>query len=341
MASLSAHVREEGDHGRLGFHPSCPVCCSDRLAGRVPSDGIVTVRTKALLAAGVLAVSSVSPASVLAASGDQEGAGTADPANVTGGDLSDPEGSAGASDDGAVDPNSAAPEPDDDSGPVGPDLAEQADPGSGGAAEPTATATPAPVAAAPVAAKPVKPSGGAAPATGPGGSAPATAPAPAAPVPDGSTAATAPAAPVAPVAGKPQAPVSRHGVPEEAAVRGAAAAVHAAESRRVRQRPLVRGTQLRVVVAVPQQAAHAAPVRQASVARPVAAADVERARAGVRAHVVIAGESLWSIASDVLGGRATVARVAREVNRLWDLNGARIGTGDRDLLPVGTRLELQ
>jgi hypothetical protein len=53
---------------------------------------------------------------------------------------------------------------------------------------------------------------------------------------------------------------------------------------------------------------------------------------------VVAGESLWSIASDVLGPGATVAKVAREVNRLWDLNGARIGTGDRDLLPVGTRL---
>ena len=57
--------------------------------------------------------------------------------------------------------------------------------------------------------------------------------------------------------------------------------------------------------------------------------------------MVLAGESLWSIASDVLGPRATVARVAREVNRLWDLNAGRIGTGDRDLLPVGTRLELK
>ena len=56
---------------------------------------------------------------------------------------------------------------------------------------------------------------------------------------------------------------------------------------------------------------------------------------------MLAGESLWSIASDVLGSRATVAKVAREVNRLWDLNQARIGTGDRDLLPVGTRLVLK
>jgi Tfp pilus assembly protein FimV len=73
----------------------------------------------------------------------------------------------------------------------------------------------------------------------------------------------------------------------------------------------------------------------------VAAPKVRRARPGDRVHVVLAGESLWSIASDVLGSRATVANVAREVNRLWDLNGARIGTGDRDLLPVGTRLVLK
>ena len=53
---------------------------------------------------------------------------------------------------------------------------------------------------------------------------------------------------------------------------------------------------------------------------------------------MFAGESLWSIADDVLGGRASVAQVAREVNRLCALNGDRIGTGNRDLLPVGTRL---
>jgi hypothetical protein len=58
-------------------------------------------------------------------------------------------------------------------------------------------------------------------------------------------------------------------------------------------------------------------------------------------HVVFAGESLWSIAQDVLGDQATVGRVARQVDRLWTLNRQRIGTGDRDLLPIGTRLELR
>jgi nucleoid-associated protein YgaU len=83
------------------------------------------------------------------------------------------------------------------------------------------------------------------------------------------------------------------------------------------------------------------------VAQPAVVRTIVATRSGRRAapgdwvHVVVAGESLWSIANDVLGGRATVAQVAREVNRLWELNRARIGTGDRDLLPVGTRLELK
>jgi Tfp pilus assembly protein FimV len=65
------------------------------------------------------------------------------------------------------------------------------------------------------------------------------------------------------------------------------------------------------------------------------------ARPGDRVHVVFEGESLWSVAEDVLGPGATVTEVARAVNRLWAHNRERIGTGDRDLLPIGTRLELR
>jgi hypothetical protein len=52
------------------------------------------------------------------------------------------------------------------------------------------------------------------------------------------------------------------------------------------------------------------------------------------------GESLWSIAAHLLPDDASPARIAREVNRLWELNKSRIGTGDRNLLMAGTRLEL-
>jgi nucleoid-associated protein YgaU len=65
------------------------------------------------------------------------------------------------------------------------------------------------------------------------------------------------------------------------------------------------------------------------------------ARPGDRTHTVLAGESLWAIATDLLGREATPAAIAREVQRLWQLNRDRIATGDPDLLMVGTRLLLR
>jgi hypothetical protein len=73
----------------------------------------------------------------------------------------------------------------------------------------------------------------------------------------------------------------------------------------------------------------------------VAHATGGRARPSDRFHVVRPGESLWSIAADSLGDRATPARIARRVNALWELNRDRIATGNRDLLMVDTRLRLR
>jgi hypothetical protein len=42
----------------------------------------------------------------------------------------------------------------------------------------------------------------------------------------------------------------------------------------------------------------------------------------------------------VLPDDASPAQIAREVNRLWERNNDRIGTGDRNLLMAGTRLEI-
>lgn len=86
-------------------------------------------------------------------------------------------------------------------------------------------------------------------------------------------------------------------------------------------------------VTVPRQVATTAPAPQRDPGR--------RARRGDRMHIVLAGESLWAIASDLLGRDATDAQVAREVQRLWRLNGARIATGDPDLLYAGTKLVLR
>jgi nucleoid-associated protein YgaU len=57
-------------------------------------------------------------------------------------------------------------------------------------------------------------------------------------------------------------------------------------------------------------------------------------------YTVRPGDSLWSIARRLLGPDASAGRIAREVNRLWQLNQDRIGTGDPSLIHVGTVLKL-
>lgn len=56
--------------------------------------------------------------------------------------------------------------------------------------------------------------------------------------------------------------------------------------------------------------------------------------------IVHRGDSLWKIAQRRLGAGASVAAVQREVVAIWDLNAARIGTGDPSLIFPGTRLVL-
>ena len=59
MSSLSVHLRLPEDHSGLPFHPSCPVCRRDRLAGSLEGDEIVSRRTQAAIAVGLLAFSGV------------------------------------------------------------------------------------------------------------------------------------------------------------------------------------------------------------------------------------------------------------------------------------------
>ena len=89
----------------------------------------------------------------------------------------------------------------------------------------------------------------------------------------------------------------------------------------------------------PTPAALSAPAPGTTPAATIAAA--VDAKPGDRIHRVHAGESLWSIASDMLGASASPARIAVEVHRLWQLNRERIATGKPDLLMVGTTLRLQ
>lgn len=81
-------------------------------------------------------------------------------------------------------------------------------------------------------------------------------------------------------------------------------------------------------------------------AAPSAAVPVQRTGAagslvGHSVHTVRAGECLWLIAEALLPAGAGNAEIESEVQRLWKLNAARIGTGDPSLLYVGTQLRLR
>ena len=83
MNELARHLMEDGSHGALPFHAGCPVCRSERLAGQLPTPQLVSARTRAGLAAAVLAASAGAPATALAtdppAEVDEETEGGADP----------------------------------------------------------------------------------------------------------------------------------------------------------------------------------------------------------------------------------------------------------------------
>ena len=81
----------------------------------------------------------------------------------------------------------------------------------------------------------------------------------------------------------------------------------------------------------------ASPPTTAAVSQPGSSAD--GSISGQR-YTVRAGDSLWSIARRLLGPEASAGRIAREVNRLWELNRDRIGTGNPSLIHVGTVLKL-
>jgi hypothetical protein len=104
-------------------------------------------------------------------------------------------------------------------------------------------------------------------------------------------------------------------------------------------------THVTVPPAVPAPAPPAAaPVETTATVQPVAEvaspASNDRVRPGQSSHTVQPGESLWTIASDLLGTGATDAQIAAETKRLYRLNRARIGD-DPNMLITGTVLRLR
>lgn len=57
-------------------------------------------------------------------------------------------------------------------------------------------------------------------------------------------------------------------------------------------------------------------------------------------YTVAAGDCLWTIAAAILPPTASDEQIAAEVGRIWKLNAERIGTGDPNLIEVGTVLRL-
>ena len=291
MSSLSVHLRLPEDHSGLPFHPSCPVCRRDRLAGSLEGDEIVSRRTQAALAAGLLVFSGVgAPAAAVAAGPDQDVDGSAEVVASPDPVADIDETTTGWTDGGAApvddEPAAVVPEPED--GPLEATLRVPAEEPLDEAAVDEQAAAEEPVALA-------------------------------APPAEDPTATTEPAA--------------SDGIRVDTADR-------AKRERAVkRTKPAV---QPRVIAA---PAPVVAPATTNPVTVRVAAGTnqntVVRVSSGARVHVVQRGESLWSIATDRLGERAGVAQIAREVDRLWQLNEDRIASGSPDLLYTGTRLRLR
>lgn len=316
MASLSAHLRQTGDHGRLGFRADCPVCREARLLGSLSSESAISRRAQAALATGALAVSMAAPSPVWGQEPDSRNEGTAAPQSPSdglhggapdepgapgfdpGGDTSLPfdVGSPGkAPQDGADDEGPLEPEPsvDPDVRLVPPNESEPTPP-SAGDERPVAPVPPAPAS-------------------------PPTVP------PPPSVAAPQEPERAGPISG------NRSTANERAARIGAAREADKQEHQPARQPS--------APPAPPQTAQVVAQAAPAIEIEPAAERDVQSPHS--RYRVVRPGESLWSIARDLLGRGASMGQVAREVNRLWEMNEDRIATGDPDLLRIGTKLRLR
>ena len=321
MASLTAHLLEAGDHGRLGFHPNCPVCRRERLFGPLVSEPVVSRRAQAVLAGGVLALSTSAPAVAVAHEADRRGEGVEVPEDPGVGELHDPGFDPGGE---TALPFETAPVPPSPPAPGGQveseeplEVEPQDDPDAGllPPTEPDAPVADAPV--APEEATPVPPADAVAPDATPvpGQPRPETvAPEPPTEQPSGGDTVSRRADhPNQTKLAQPPEPVSVER--------------HVARSQEPPVTPPVAIPEPNPVVLV-----------QADAPEP------ERPEGSLgrgRSYVVAPGDSLWSIAKRLIGRDATPAQIAREVSRLWSLNESRIGTGNPDLLMVGTHLSLR
>lgn len=339
MASLTAHMVESGDHGRLGFHPDCPVCRQVRLFGSLSADAVISRRAQAALASGVLAFTAVGPAAAVAQEPDHQLEGGSEPV---------PDGGTSNTEAEAAPPSTLAP-------PLAPDLDPQA-PGGNDASDLQQVV--------PVQTEPVEaPNGTAGPGSGAQNEAapepvdPETSPPESNPEPVDPESTAEPPGVTQPMSEIPTPPIPDESDPQaplDAPAPDALSNEKTAETS-PRDHTAIPPVESDPAPALATPPAVAAPkITAATVVEPPPSGEPSvdnhgDAEPGTRRSsgagqdflVVQPGDSLWSIAKRLLGPDATPAQIARKVSRLWNLNGDRIGTGRPDLILVGTKLRLR
>lgn len=338
MPSLTAHLVTSGDHGRLGFHPDCPVCRQERLFGSLNSNAVVAPRAKAVLTSGVLAFSAVGPAGAIAQEPDLQLEGGSEAGQTDGPGV--PERSA------PLPPNEPSSPPVPEPTPA-PDLASPAPPGAGDVGsdlddapidrEPVENQSP-PVSPPADPGAPDAPDAPDDPADYQPEAPPepgAETPGPGTPVPDGEKEGEPHDSPARaePVPSTPQAEQSAETFPREHFFpRSTPVASPPPPAIQEPSAP---------VVAAPKPALSATTQVRATTEPPAPEPPGSPSPAGPGYVIVEPGDSLWSIATRLLGKDASPARIARKVSQLWTLNEDRIGTGRPDLVLVGTKLKLR
>jgi LysM domain len=309
MSSLREHLSTTEGHAALTFRPDCPLCRAERQLGRHPGgDALVPPRVRASLAACVLAAATLGPAGAAFAQGPPEDEGAAD---VGEGEI--PPELQAEIEKIADELEADGPEPGEDVGggveveeePLPPELEgapEEEIPEEERAAEQEAPAA-SPVPGTPAPGTPVQP-GGESPSAAPQGG--------------------------GEVQGEEQKSSDEKDSPRAERKRGEARSDDGGDAG---------GGQNGTPGGQAPAPRAPAPGTQGGTAGDDGTGSGS-SDAGGRYHVVQSGESLWTIARDLLGPDASAAEVAAMVDKLWSLNAERIGTGSPSLIHAGDRLLL-
>jgi LysM domain len=337
--SLRAHLTAGSDHGRLHFHSDCPVCRNQRVDG-ARSDAVLPARAQAGLLAAALGAGTLLPGPVATASSPGEHptakpsqAPTSPPGPPESAPMSAPEEPLLGTDETQEAPVDEAPQvrellinPE-----VGTDTGGEDASGDGEDSPPA----PPPLGEAPAEPAPVEPTP--APLGQPPAPAPPVEPPPAPPQPAPTP---MPQPPLAPAETPPAAELDQLATPHPAGPRvKPEVPERRTQPRRPSAQPIAQSE------AVPQRESAPLPVEAVvppSTTTASIAQQPEPSNGPITgdSYTVRPGDSLWSIARRLLGPEASAGRIAREVNRLWELNHDRIGTGDASLIYAGTVLRL-